>query len=70
MAAGAKRLRRGFPCADRAKELLDLRLECPGEPFEDRDGRVFETALHTANIGAVDLGIERQVFLRQTATDS
>jgi hypothetical protein len=30
---------------------------------ENSDGRIFETAFQPADIGAVDPGIDRQVFL-------
>jgi hypothetical protein len=42
-------------------------LQGGSELRQDGDGRITHAALHTTDVGAVDLGLERQGLLRQPA---
>lgn len=49
------------------EEIGDRHVEGLGEAFQHADGRVFHAALHAADVGPVDLGIDREGFLGNAA---
>ncbi|HIB64186.1 MAG TPA: site-specific integrase [Phycisphaerales bacterium] len=58
-----------FPGAGAHKEVCDLSGQGTGKSLENGDSRVFEASLQTADIGPVDVGIDRQGFLRDAPLD-
>ena len=51
----------------RPEQLLDIRREGVGQFFENRDCRILQSTFETADIGAVDPGIDGKRFLGQAA---
>ena len=59
----------GSPRRGIAKEFKNLRIDGGSKPFQNRHCGIFQTALKPADVGAVDFGIHRKRFLRQTASN-
>src|SRR5262249_59355127 len=67
--AARKRSWRQFARSRDDEELGDPCVKSERELFEQRHRRILEAALQSADIRAVDVCIDREVFLRKTSPD-
>lgn len=59
-----------LPRSGFVKKAGDVDPESVCQLFQNRHGRVFQSALDAAHVGPVHLGVDRQRFLRKTPSDS
>ena len=62
-----QRHRRALPGSRDSEKLDDRSVESFRKLFENRDGRIFKTALQAADIGPVDAGVDSEIFLRKAS---
>ena len=62
-------LGRGFASTGDLKKVYDLSPESSGQLFKYGNCGIFQATLKAADVGAINLGIDRQDFLRKSATD-